>query len=726
MRTILVCLLLVTGLCLTAQWDNNAGLIPSLLTNASIKVSSGANLSALSDGHTETMWESNNPLPTEYLDKQDLNLMLHKENFLVIPTHVSPVLAFDGNTDSKVVITEKEIAVDFKNPVSSGWVHIKINTAQTVKILFVYTDQTIEETYLPTENYQIKSFQIENAAPLKKIVLVSEAPYDLFELGILHKNPVEFVEFDLKKPTQIGWISTKHFNGEGVTDIRLLWSLNGKDWILIQHADPMATTFIPILIQPAIEARYLKVEFTLAQRPYQKAKLFEMAAYDENGPYGPRPEARPSRQTYNESMGINGFWGWGYSVYSDLLNENQGPFLFSEMADRARNYHRIDWDIDTPQDKTDFNAKKQGDNHSGANWMQWEREYFQWEKAGFNIDASITFEKTTFSDKVWINTENEAFNYGKSFAGFFIHTHRLISSVEIGNEPWEYSRSVYQKVLSGMASGIKSIAPETIVLPCAVQAFDPINVLNNYISGFVTEEISRKIDGLNTHIYPYIFTPEGKHKAINPEDPRSELWSLNNLTRFRDANMSGKAIYVTEYGYDSRGGGEDCTHDVCVSEFEQAVFGTRMTLILYRLGVDAFYWYFFANVDYHSMMHNRSGLTASYSGGFAKKAAFNAFVKLKQHIGDLYFKEVVMENDQAWVYAYADAAGKIKKLIAWRPVPDEKNEIVWVDIPTKLNIGQAEFLVDFESTAGKTPAYSKQMQKIRIGLSGNPVILSVY
>ncbi|MFA5418973.1 MAG: hypothetical protein WC341_11000, partial [Bacteroidales bacterium] len=223
----------------------------------------------------------------------------------------------------------------------------------------------------------------------------------------------------------------------------------------------------------------------------------------------------------------------------------------------------------------------------------------------------------------------------------------------------------------------------------------------------------------------YIFVADGKRRATNPEDPRSEVWSLNNLNRFRDRNMPGKMLEITEFGYDSEGGGEDCTHDECVSELEQALYGTRMALMFYRLGADAFYWYYFANVDYTSQMHNRSGLTASYSGGFKPKLAFYAFKNLKEQIGNLYFNRIILESDQAYVYAFADDQGKIKKLIAWRPTAEDHSKTVWEDIPFKTaNIG-AVFLVPSAGKSNPVPSYTLQTNTIRMALSGNPVVISV-
>lgn len=707
-----------------AQWNPNAGLIPSLTKKARIIVSSGNNANFLTDNNPNTYWESESPLPTRYLRNKQLNLLLNNDSFSISPSITIP-LAFDGNTDTKSTIGNKSVSIKLSQPENISWATIKINTPDSVTVTIISNTKQTSFNFKKEKNYQILSFELKSGDPISEIILTSDSPYELFEFGILYSQPEEYIELDFTEPTTIGWISTRHFNGDGINQIELLSSKNGQNWTPIAMLNPQATAMIPTLIQPEIKTRFIRIVFTLQPRPYQKAKLMEIAVYDHFGPFGAPKKANPAYKSFAESMGINSFWGWGYNVYSDLLNENQGPNLFIDIVKLVRNYHRIDWDIANPQQITHFAEKEYQTGNSGSQWMNWEREYANWKKAGYTIDAAITFDKTTFSDKAWKNTQKEAFDYGRSFAEYFVNKKKLISSIEIGNEPWDYDGETYRKVLAGMSSGIKSTASRTKVLPCAVQAFDPGLDLNNYIAKYITASETKHLDGLNTHIYSYCFDSDGKRRAINPEDPRSEVWSMNNLIRFRDANMPGKVVVVTEFGFDSEGAGENCTHDECISEMEQALFGTRMALILYRLGAESMYWYYFANVDWQSMLHNRSGLTASYSGGFTPKLSFNAFKKLQEQLGEYFFYDVILENEQVYAYAFADRQGNIKKLVAWRPTSDNHAQSDWIDIPWKTSKIRAEYLISTESDIQQTPPYSLQINGIRIGLTGNPVIITL-
>ncbi len=724
MRIFIFSLLFTLSCTLTAQWNKDAGLVPSLLENAKISVSSGENAQNILDNNPNTYWESDNLLPVGYLNKNYLNLFLNKDAFTMSP-ETSAALAFDGNTDSKAAIAQKKITIRFQQPQSASWAHVKINTSENVTITLTGNKRNKSFVFSPEDNYQIKSLELNSDDPISEITLTCQAPYELFELGMLTGTPVQIIEIDLQKPTSIGWISTRHFNGDGVSKIKLLTSEDGEKWFFISDLNPLATGLIPTLVNPETTARFLRLEFTLLPIPYQKARLMDIAAYDKYGPFGPPPEAVAARKTFAESMGINSFWGWGYSVYSDLLTQQQGPGLFINVAQLARNYHRIDWDIDNPQQQPNFDKRVSATQLSGSQWMNWAREYAVWKKTGFTIDAAITFDKTAFSDKSWKNPEKEAKDYGMALANYFVINKKLIQSVEVGNEPWEYDGAIYRKVLKGMSNGIKSVSPKTPVYPCAIQAFDPSSVLNNYVSRYITDAEAPQIDGLNTHIYSYYYTSDGQHRAINPEDPRSEIWSMNNLIRYRNMNMPGKSIIVTEFGFDSEGGGEDCTHSECISEMEQAMYGTRMALILYRLGAESFYWYYFANVDYQSQMHNRSGLTASYSGGFEPKLSFKAFAQLKTELGELYFKRVVEESPQAYVYAYADKSGVVKKLIAWLPSSTDHMKSTWVDIPWKASSVKATYLIPDENGEIQQAPFSMQINAIRIALTGNPVIITL-
>ena len=705
------------------QWDSNAGLIKSFTADAIIEVSSGANKSNIIDGDLQSFWESSSPLPSNYIQNENLNIFLSRNKFVQSEYISSLNYIFDGIESTHNKIDKQKLEIVFNKYEQLSQLSIKIKTDDTIFITVYQENKSLQFKYLPSQSYSLVAFQISNKNVLS-IKLESKQEFDVYEIAGLTALPTEDVIFDFGSSIPIGWVSSRHFNGDGVISIEVLSSSNKTDWSIITRLNPSATAYITELIKPEILARYIKVRFTLKARSYQKAKLLEFDVYNSYGPYGKPTPAIISKNSYSQSFGINAIWGWGYNVSSDVLLSTQGPMLYSKVAKLARNYHGIDWDIKKPSDNPNYSNMQAGNGTTAKSWVNWDTEYSSWKKAGYNIDACIMFNNQYFPDNLWQNTIDEAYEYGKAFAQHFSQNNSLVSVVEIGNEPWGYSKAVYRDILQGMSKGLKYKSQNIIVLPCAIQAYSVNLVLNNYISKYLNVTNSTNIDGLNTHVYSYTHNKNSVRVAINPEDRRSEVWSINNLNRFSNANLHNKPIYVTEFGYDSDGGGDNCIHDVCVSEFEQAIYGVRMALILYRLGVSQFYWYYYANVDYQSTMHNRSGLTSSFSKGMRKKMSFNSFELLQELIGDYYFHHIIMEDENTYAYAFSDSLGNISRVIAWLPTSDNHNNSKWVSFPFNSKVSKVVSIVKTNNVKDQV-LFVQNADSIKINLSGVPVVIIV-
>ena len=718
-RKLLIFLFLVLYQLAYSQWNPNAGLIESVTKTASIEVSSGDNKKAIVDGDLQTFWESSSPLPSKYITKRKQNIFLNKEKYITNNNYIN---AFDGILSSKAIIENGKLQIIFNNPEHIYFLSVKLHTSDTVYITVNQPGKSLKYTYLPSDDYGLLGFELPDNVVVESINVECNSQFEVYEIAGLYTLPTEEVVFDLGKAHAIGWIGSRHYNGSGVVSISILASQNNTNWTEIATANPMATAYVTQLIKPEVFARYIKLKFVLTPRSYQKSKLLEFDVYDSFGPYGKPQPTHKAKNTYSQSFGINAIWGWGYSVYSDQLSNQTGPNLYNRVAKLARNYHSIDWDINKATDNPNFPNMTLGKGTTAKSWLNWDREYELWKSLGYNIDACIMFNNQFFSDALWKNTKKEASDYGKFFANHFSKNTSLLSVAEIGNEPWEYSKPIYRDILAGMSKAISQNSNNLVVLPCAVQAFSPSLDLDNYISNFLDASNSTFIDGLNTHVYSYIFNYENKRVAINPEDKRSEVWSISNLQRFSEANLSNIPVYVTEFGYDSDGGGDDCIHSVCVSEFEQAIYGVRMALILYRLGVSQFYWYYFANVDYNSIMHNRSGLTSSYSKGMQKKLSFTSFELLQELLGDYYFNHIIIEDENTFAYAYSDKTGKIKRIVAWLPTSDNHTNSTWVSIPLEGTINKVVSIA--KNTNDEKPvSYVKGVNEVKISLSGVPVVI---
>jgi serine/threonine-protein kinase ATR len=710
--------MLVAGVLRGQGWQPDAGL--NRPWKAKLSASSGIDLQAVADENPENYWQSDNPLPFHYISVTGQNYFLEGHPFqMMIPNTEADAAAFDGNQNTKVNVESGSLKLVLNHPVALKILTLKAENNDTISIVVHYSDGSGRRLlYTPIQKFQLQNYPLGEHGKVAMVELKSKMPFGLFELAALKDLPTEYVQLDFEKVRKIGWIASRHLNAEGVKSIGVFTSIDGERWVHLLDLDPQAIPFLQIPLNRLASGRYVRVVFTLKMVDYKKAVLWEFAVYGKYGPYGRPPAAKVSDNDFEHAFGINTIWGWGYSVYSDRLKQGTGPAQFRSLTSQLRTYHRLDWDIRTPEQLPDYDAMAKGKGTLANSWLNWDKEYEYWQSLGYQIDASIMFKEPNFPDSLWKRPYDEAFAFGKRFGQHFGSGEKpLLARVEIGNEPWNYKKSVYQQLLAGMSLGIHSVS-DMKVITCAIQAFAPNHESGNYIADYLTEENSRWIDGLNTHIYSYVYRKDGKRVAVMPEDRRSEVWSMANLVRYRDANLPGKTIDVTEFGFDASGGGEDCTHGECVSEIQQAVFGVRMAMLLWRLGASHFYWYFFANVDYSSFLHNRSGLCSSYRTGFQKKLAFMAFEKMQRLLGPYHFYKVLREDDEVYAYWFKNFKNGKQILMVWRPVKDVVVSPRWISLPISGQVIKIIPLID-----GVKSPYDASSGTFKIKLSGSPVFI---
>ena len=702
---------------LNAQVDRDAGIVVSPIADAIISVSSGNNIEYLRDGNPETFWESGNALPDNYIRSREQNLFLNDENFEV--TTNKYIMAFDGNPDSKAEVEKGITKIKLYNRRPIKFLSLKLNTNSEVRMQIIFSNgQVIERKYNKQDNYILQNFEITEESAVKEITFQCAENFQLFELAAIDKNITEWIKFEFTSPVEIGVIMSRHLNSDGVDSIQLLCSNNNVDWTKISNLNPKAIAIVSMRVNPEIYAKYLKIIYFIKPILYKKASLRELAIYDQYGQFGIPDSATKTPNTWKESFGVNTIWSWGYKVSSKQIGRNEGSARFSKLTNLVRSYHRIDWDIAKPGDTPEFILRETSTYSIKNKWLNWKEEYGIWKTNGLQIDACVLFNNEYFPESGWNNAYYQARQYGEEFAGFFMDK-ELVSLVEVGNEPWDYSSSLYAEILKGMTTGIKNTSKKFKVIPCGLQAYDKYLDLNNYISNYILP--NNDIDGLNTHIYSYIFNEKGERVAINPEDPRSETWSVNNLKKWATANNYLSDIYVTEFGFDSDGGGDDCIHSNCVSEYEQAIYGLRQALIFYRLGVKQFYWYYYANVDWNSILHNRSGLVSNYTSGFQEKLSFKVFENVFNVLKDMKLSAIVLENEEVYCYSYINENTNEEVMIAWRPTSENHKDINWVDIPLKKNV---KSIIDITNPETKI-SYKKEINKLKIALSGTPLIITL-
>ncbi|NOU46631.1 MAG: discoidin domain-containing protein [Bacteroidales bacterium] len=667
---ITILLLFFFGVC-EAQYYPDAGRIASLTENADFSDSGGSNLSFAFDGNINTFWESEAVLPVNYILEPNLNNLtayLHED--FTDRYHD----AIDYNLDTKTAINEKQpdamfrLSIPMKSPTRLFLCSVKLCMTDTVKI-FIETTHNFNLLIhlLPTDSYQLKLIKLIDYKDITTISMVSRSPFDLFEMAALTDFPQVYIEADFHKNMEIGQIFTRHMCGNNVMKSEILVSSDHKKWRKIIDLQPQAIAMLPIVLETPVMARYLRVVHTLDLSEYGKAMVWELKVYDRFGPYGKAEQMAVNTTTMHDRIGVNGFWGWGFNTYADNIPSMQGADKYQKIGNLARSYHNLNWDIIKPGDKANYDLMAtKGTNVN--DWLNWDREYLTWKKAGFLIDACIQFQQITVADTLWKRPYDNAYQYGFEFANHFGNKLQLIDIVEVGNEPWDYPAGFYNQVLSGMAAGIKDTRSKIKVFPAAFQATFKASEkyeYDNYIGSKLDANSLKNLDGLNGHFYSHTFDEQGNRISVSPEDPRSELLGIRNLSKFRDVNSPNKPLIITEFGYDSDGGGESCDHQECVTENQQAAWGLRAALLLLRNNADAVYWYFFANENRNSVLHSRSGLCSSVDKTFIPKKSFMVFAEFQQLLGDCVLSKILSEEPDHYCYLFENLSDNTKYAVIW-------------------------------------------------------------
>lgn len=722
---------------LNAQFNPHAGIIPSYTEGAIVSVSSMTPFTFVEniiDGEEGTFWQSEGALPTGFIIRPDLNILLGLGG-TTASTNSGELI------DS--VITDGSVYTGLQIPPVSGkaWVEIDLGGSNPIRSLSLKgivgtdsisiwifhsaSDSVKMGAYTSSDNYNWKHLSLVDT--ITKVLLESGNQFTITEIGALGEIPTEYAVIDLGTIKNIGVIETRHFTSNGVTASEVLLSLDSITWTKVADLDPLALTLITNRLPIEIPARYIKLKHTMVEENWQKANIWEIKAYDKYGRYGPLPPPSPNTNKLSDMFGVNGIWGWGHGIYSDLLAPGEGAYKYSQICSHARNYHNMSWDINDPDDVPDFNEMP---GSLAQWWLDWDREYEVWNSAGLDVIASIQFSNSTQPESSWDNPYQAAYNYGFAFAQHFGPGvgNGLVKRIEVGNEPWDYQASFYREVLQGMAEGVKAADPDLLVFPCALQAVDSSAEVGNYLNYAgvrLLDSVAPYIDGINVHYYSYYNDSTGVRRATYPENYISSMRGVLNDLRYRDANFPGKKIYVSEWGWDSDGAGEPCTHNECVSETAQAIYGIRYALMLNRLGVDDMTWFFYANSNSGSSLYSRSGLTGSISTSFLEKKSFIAFDALLHHIGNDYFLDTLVENDDHWVYLFGDSTGTPTYLVGWRPVDEIDENSSSVSFPIAYAPDSAWTVSGLSSTGSDAPLPSYSGGNMTLSLSGVPLFVKL-
>ncbi|SEI75696.1 serine/threonine-protein kinase ATR [Cyclobacterium xiamenense] len=720
-------------------WDPHAGLYPSLSSEAGVLPSSTApgeqnQAERVLDNDFSTAWVSSNPLPDGYVSNPRQNRLLGRNgeasNGVPVDRATDGSL---GNSTLAIAPAEGESLAWYRLALPSLPIHrlgvrLASNFTEPVSIRLTRSDGSVTTRSYALGSSGHQRFVIE-WDEVVEIFLSSPAAFRIQEIAAYSEPLTEYLTLDLGETKPVSWIRSRHWNGRGTAlSARLLLGNSLDSLVAVTELDPNLLDFQTIQLPKPVPARYVRVEITLADENYKKAAIHEITVYDEYGIYGPAPADRPQDRSFGELFGLNTVWAWGTKKVPNLQGPDEGAQKFIRAASQARNYHNIHWDTPDPDQIPSYDPENL---QVHLKWTQWEQEYSDWKNKGFTVDATYTFDRFRESD--WDSPYASAEALGQAFAGTFGPGNlNLIRSAEIGNEPWDYSDSTYRRILEGMAKGMKSADPDLIVLPAALQASNPeagnSGISKNYMGYKLSEDAAPYLDGINLHLYSYIRNEQGVRLAVHPEHPASEIRALFAGLRFRDRNLPGKEVHVTEWGWDASSANETASNSEAVSAISQAVYAVRGLLWLSRMGVDRAHWYFYANVDLESTdserNYDRSGLTDSRNFNFQEKRSFIAAEALQNTMATLRFQEVLKEDEDAYIYLLRNEAGDDSHLVAWRPVTGDDTLAINTPFPYAFPAQDARYLSGLDPQ-GEAVNVAYENGALHLPLSSKPLLVSL-
>lgn len=706
------------------------GFVVPYTDEAKIMTKSGDYPQKATDKDISTFWTSDYLLPDKYLDNQQ-NCFFSGSSSRIISDNG---YAFDGNPNTaqrfnyRMNKDQYGIVINLKKPSKIVLFTVKANTSKPLKIVFIKGDKILESFVIYKENnYQLKNFELTKTETITSIHLVCDSEFEIYEFAGLQSNPEIDYILDFQEVKEIGQIYSRHLNNDNVLNIKLFVSNNKKDWIQIGSLNPKSVSIVSYILKNPVQARFLKYIFEIKPVPYQKASLWETMVYDKNGPYGKTPTFVSNHAKLIDRIGVNTVWGWGFDVYSDQIPKNFGADFFYKTFKIIRLYHNLNWDIETPGQSPNYNLMANGKGTAANWWLNWNKEYLFLKSKGFDVNTSILFKNASFPTSVWSNPTKNAFDFGNAYAKHFGKTNGfdLNSSVEFGNEPWDYPNGFYKKVSVKMLEGTKQADPSLTMLPAAFQCtfkFNQVNDLNNYIFDYIDKNDLNKWDALNIHLYSHTFAENGDRISVMPEDLRSDIQEIKNMVNLASSLSPQKNVWVTEFGFDSDGGNEDCTHSECVSEQQQAAWGLRAALFLLRNGAEKIYWYFFANETSASSLFSRSGLIASGNAKYAPKQSYYAFNQFLSNFGNTFLESIILEDFENKLYWYQlkDIRNNKKYAIAWI-ANENPDETEFVQLPIEIKDNQC-FVLDGKNNHSWTQVKIKDS---KIELNGYPTIFEL-
>ncbi|MCA1946749.1 MAG: hypothetical protein LDL55_01355 [Armatimonadetes bacterium] len=385
----------------------------------------------------------------------------------------------------------------------------------------------------------------------------------------------------------------------------------------------------------------------------------------------------------------------GLNVHTVLFK----PELYKPVARLLRNYHPASWDLgDDPRNPTPLPKAQNG--------VDWKDLYGSWVKEGYEVDATLMFEE--LAPQKWKDPERDAFAYGFCLARWFgpSSPYPYLSSVEIGNEPGVFDDALYGRIFRSMAQGIRKADPRLKIATCAATTGSS----HRYAKTLrLFEDAKDLVDVVTVHTYPML-EEYPTWRRSHPEDERLRyLKDVQTAIEWRDRNLPGRPLWVTEFGYDASTATPKPDGDfakwVDVSDEEQARFIVRSFLLFASMDVQRAYLYWF-NDDDTPQLHGSSGLTRHY----APKPAFHAVAHLMATLGEFRFvRKVAERRDDLYVFEFENAQEPRRVAwVAWSPTGSGRTSRSKLSAPP----GKIESVQTMPLAAGAPPTLTKMPDRV--------------
>lgn len=391
------------------------------------------------------------------------------------------------------------------------------------------------------------------------------------------------------------------------------------------------------------------------------------------------------------------------------------PELYQPVARLVRDYHPVEWDLgQQTAELPPFPLAK--------NRVDWSRVYGSWRAGAWDIDACLMFESVPQTN--WANIDADAKAYGVAFAREFGPSgkRKLVSSVEIGNEPGKWSDTNYARMFKAMAEGIRAGDPKLKIATCNLTT----GKSGDYAKSVAcVTNFPELFDVLNLHTYAQL---EGwpTWRRSYPEDSKLPhyLQDVAALCRWRDANAPGKPVWITEFGYDASTQPPEKNGTFSkwtgVTDEQQAQWLVRSLLVFSALPVERAYVYFF-NDDDKPSVHASSGITRH----FQPKPTYYALAHLQRTLGEYRFHSVITnELVRLRVQEYVQGQDARKVIWAvWLPSGEGKQLVATLkDVPGKLMDSQRMPLAP-RANILTTPAKQGPDGRVELAVTESPVYL---